>query len=166
MKVRWGHFGRRTAYGITLSALKRRDYGRAIQFAIDGMHFDRYVNSPRLLRLYGRYFLYSELNEATQVIAAYEDDRLLLADMQGEAKAYRPLATLVCRAGRLGATAFFKESVETYDLANQAMFSQYCKTHRPDGQIVFLAADPISRQRGIGTRLLSALEAREKGKTI
>ena len=46
------------------------------------MHFDWYMSSETVLNAYGRYFLYMEMNRATQIIAAYEGETfvgLLLA---------------------------------------------------------------------------------------
>ncbi len=40
------------------------------------------------------------------------------------------------------------------------------KSHKPDGEILFLAADPECGVKGIGTALLKALEEKEKGKTM
>ena len=77
-----------------LRRLAQKDHKKAIQFAIEGMHFDWYVNSKLLLNLYGRYFWYMELGNATQIIAAYNDDRLagvLLCEMKGEPKASHSL---------------------------------------------------------------------------
>ncbi len=74
---------------MRLDKLQKKDYGKAIDFAVKGMHFDWYLNDGLLLELYGRYFLYMELCRATQVIAAYEGDTLtgvLLADFRGEKK--------------------------------------------------------------------------------
>ena len=61
---------------MVFKTLKKKDYKKAIQYAVVGMHFNWYMNNPSLLKLYGRYFLYMELNRATQVIAAYEGDDL------------------------------------------------------------------------------------------
>jgi len=46
------------------------------------------------------------------------------------------------------------------------MYQAYTQTNRPDGEIIFLAADPDSGIKGIGSKLLSELEKREKGKKI
>ena len=76
---------------VEIRALERKDFNKVIDFAIKGMHFDRYVDSELALRLYGRYFLYLELEHATQVLAAYIGDRLvgvLMADMKNEPKSY------------------------------------------------------------------------------
>ena len=76
---------------VKIGALKKRDYGMAIQFAVKGMHFDWYLDNQMLLKLYGRYFWYLEMCRATQVIAAYSGDVLagvLLAEMKGEKKQY------------------------------------------------------------------------------
>lgn len=53
------------------------------------MHFDWYLNNKILLNAYGRYFWYLEINRATQIFAAYAEDRLvgvLLAAFGGEAR--------------------------------------------------------------------------------
>ena len=60
------------------------------------MHFEWYLDNPFLLQLYGRYFWYLELSRATQVIAAYAGEELagvLLAELEGEPKKYRSLAS-------------------------------------------------------------------------
>ena len=44
--------------------------------------------------------------------------------------------------------------------------THYLKHNFPDGEILFLAADPDCKIKGIGTALLHALEEKEKGKTI
>ena len=77
-------------FKLEIRKLVKKDHKRAIQFAIEGMHFDWYVENKFLLNLYGRYFWYTELNNATQIIAAYNDNRLagvLLCEMKGEPKA-------------------------------------------------------------------------------
>lgn len=77
---------------IEIKKLDKSDYKKVIQYAIKGMHFDMYMDNKLELSLYGRYFWYLELTNATQVIAAYLDDELagvLLADIKGEDKLYR-----------------------------------------------------------------------------
>ena len=72
---------------LELRDLKRKDEKAAIRYAIIGMHFDWYFDSDLPLKLYARYFWYLESNNATQVIAVYQDDTLagvLLAQMNGE----------------------------------------------------------------------------------
>ena len=72
---------------MEIRSLAKKDYKKAIQFAIKGMHFDWYMRNHTILNLYGRYFLYMELNKATQVLAAYEGERLLgvlLAQIYGK----------------------------------------------------------------------------------
>lgn len=58
------------------------------------------------------------------------------------------------------------KGVGEYNNANRKMFACFCKNEEPDGEIVFLAADPKCKAKGIGTALLSALETEEKGKLI
>ena len=40
------------------------------------------------------------------------------------------------------------------------------KSNAPDGEIIFLVADPDCKVKGIGTALLNALEQKEKGKLL
>ena len=155
---------------IILGMLRRRDHSKVIRMAVEGMHFDMYLTSPLLLHLYGRYFLYDELNKATQAIAAYQGDTLvglLLAQMHGEQPCcHSSWRRLYVRLVDFVQKHLFRDSVGVYDEVNQEMFAAYCKAHQPDGQIVFLAADPAAQVKGIGTMLLHELELREPGKTI
>jgi len=54
----------------------------------------------------------------------------------------------------------------TYEDTNKKMFRDYKKTHNPDGEILFLAADPDVKVKGVGTQLLDELARRETGKEI
>lgn len=156
--------------GIEIRELRKRDYGRAIQFAITGMHFNLYLDNKLLLNLYGRYFWYSELNSASQVIAAYDGEKLagvLLADMQGEEKKYKTTGqTAYVKIFEFLQNTFYRGGVGIYDEANRELLDAYLKENNPDGQVVFLAADPDAKVRGIGSRLLEELERRIHGKEI
>ena len=46
------------------------------------------------------------------------------------------------------------------------MLEEYKKNNNPDGEIIFLVADPDAKIKGIGTKLLEEYEKREKGKLI
>lgn len=46
------------------------------------------------------------------------------------------------------------------------MFASFCESHTPNGEIIFLAADPECEIKGVGSALLSAFEKEEKGKLI
>ncbi|MEY8298118.1 MAG: GNAT family N-acetyltransferase [Emergencia timonensis] len=155
---------------IEIRELRKRDYGKAIQFAITGMHFNLYLDHKFLLHLYGRYFWYSELQCATQVIAAYLGDELagvLLADMRGEKKRHRTIGqTIYVKIFAFLQNTFYKGGTSIYDAANREMLGEYLEKNQPDGQVVFLAADPDSKEKGIGTKLLEELERRERGKDI
>ena len=81
---------------LEIKPLKKKDYGKIIQYAIKGMHFNMYLDNKLDLNLYGRYFWYLELSNATQVIAAYENKKLvgvLVAGFKDEEK--------VCHYGKL-----------------------------------------------------------------
>ena len=155
---------------IEIRELRKRDYGKAIQFAITGMHFNLYLDHKFLLHLYGRYFWYSELQCATQVIAAYLGDELagvLLADMRGEKKRHRTIGqTIYVKIFAFLQNTFYKGGTSIYDAENREMLGEYLEKNQPDGQVVFLAADPDSKEKGIGTKLLEELERRERGKDI
>lgn len=155
---------------IEIKELRKRDYKKARQFAIQGMHLYWYVSDKIRLNLYARYFLDMELSCATRAYGAYIDGEfvgILLANMKGESKKYRSI-------WRTAYIRFFDwlqhfaagEGVETYDKANQEMLRAFCENNTPDGEIVFLAANPDSKVRGIGTALLSALEKDESGKIV
>ena len=155
---------------IEIREIRKRDYHKAIQFAIKGMHFDWYLNHKFLLNAYGRYFWYLEINRATQILAAYVNDKfvgVLLAEIKGEEKkrqnflqkSYVGCIDIIQRK-------FFKKGAGLYENTTKELLAHYLKSNTPDGEIVFLAADPDCKIKGVGTALLHALEEKEKGKTL
>ena len=134
-----------------------------------GMNVDAYHDNRLFQYAYGIYFFYSELIRSSQVIAAYEGKRLagvLLADMDGEEKAHNTrFNRLLIRFVKLFMRAP-GEGVRTYWQANDEMFASYQTAHTPDGELVFLAADPAMQHKGIGTQLLAEFERREASKTV
>lgn len=155
---------------IEIKDIRKKDYEKAIQFAIKGMHFDWYLNNKFLLNAYGRYFWYLEINRATQILAAYVDGKfvgVLLAEIEGEEKKkqsfpqkiYVKLVDLIQRT-------FFKDGAGLYEDTTKEQLAHYLKSNTPDGEIVFLAADPDCKIKGIGTALLNALEEKERGKIL
>lgn len=154
---------------IKIRKLDKKDYGKAIKFAIDGMHFNWYMDSKFLLNLYGKYFLYSGLLRATQVIAVYADNifsGLLIADMKNEPKKYNSVfMNIYVKVFELLQHIFFS-GADAYDRANRSMFRKYSRKNSPDGEIIFLACDPNINGKGLGSILLSEFEKREKGKQV
>lgn len=150
--------------------LKEKDFNKAIQFAIKGMHFDWYTENKFFLNLYGKYFWYLEVTRATHILALYTDEELagvLLAEIKGEDKKYRSFwKSFYVRTIDGLQNLFAKDSADLYDQANKEMFSQYCKNHAPDGEIIFLAANPDIQAKGIGSILLREFESSVKGKLI
>ena len=155
---------------LRISDIRKKDYKKAVQFAIKGMHFDWYLNNKLLLNAYGRYFWYLEINRATQIFAAYADDTfvgVLLAEIYSEPKkqnnffqkSYVKLIDIFQKV-------FFKDGAGLYEETTKAQLKHYSESDKPDGEIIFLAADPDCKIKGIGTALLNALEEKEKGKTI
>lgn len=155
---------------IEIKDIRKEDYRKAIQFAIKGMHFDWYMDNPFLLNAYGRYFWYLEINRATQIFAAYADNKfvgVLLADMKGENKKQcNILKKIYVKIIDVIQRIFFRDGAGLYEDTTKEQLKHYLKYHSPDGEIIFLAADPDCKIKGIGTALLNALEEKEKGKTI
>lgn len=155
---------------LTLTDLRRRDHRKAIQFALEGMHCEAYFNHALPMKLYGLRFFYSELNQATQAIAAYEGSRLiglLLARMDGEPQRFRTLRQrFLVQLAAVVHRLFVRGGAQSYDQANEEMFARYTQNHQPQGELLFLVADPQMNRKGVGTLLLQELERRERGKTI
>lgn len=155
---------------LEIRPLRKRDYSRAMQFAVTGMHFDRYMSSGVMLKLYSRYFLYMELERSSQVIAAYYGDALagvLLADMKDEPKTHHSLwREQYVRLVDFIQNTFFRSGVGPYNAANKEMLESYSAEQSLDGEICFLAANPDIGVKGIGTLLLGEFERREPGKRI
>ena len=155
---------------LYFATLQRKDYRKAIRFIAEGMHFDWYVKSTLLQRLLARYYLYAELQEATQVIAAYADRSLvglLVADVNGEPRPFESAgrACFVKLFECLGGKAL-QDSMACYDRANKGLLRAYGCKHSVEGKIGLLVVDPIFIGKGIGSRLLNEFEKREKGKNI
>lgn len=155
---------------MQIEPLREKDLDEAVSFAVTGMHFDVYLENPLAQRLYGRYFWYMEGARATQVIAAYEDDVLagvLLAEMYGERpQGASPLLRAYVALVELAQRLFFRGSAGVYDEVNREMLDALKAGCELDGEIIFLAANPGSKTRGIGTLLLEELAARERGKRV
>ena len=149
---------------LEIKELRKKDYKKVIQYAIKGMHFNMYLDNEIELSIYGKYFWYLELTNATQVISAYIGDVLagvLLADMKDEEKVYKSFwKSLYVKIFEWIQKTFF------YDNVNKEMLENYKKTNNPDGEIRFLAANPDIKVKGIGTKLLNEFEKREKGKEV
>lgn len=155
---------------LEIRDLDSADYEKAIQFAITGMHFDWYLNSRFLLKAYGRYFWYQKINCATEIIAAYAEGEfvgVLLAEIYGKKKTHQVWHEKVfVRFVDIIQNVFFKGGAGLYEDTVKEQFAHYRSNNKPDGEIIFLAADPAAKNRGIGSALLSELEKRIPGKTV
>lgn len=155
---------------LELRELRKCDTKKAIQFAITGMHFDWYVKNKVLLNLYGRYFWYSELTRATQVLAAYCGDEFvggLLCEMNGEKALYHSFYQAVyVKIFDFLQKTFAKEGPGVYEKTTKELAVNYKEKYTPDGEILFLAADPDKKIKGVGSFLLAELERREAGKEV
>lgn len=128
------------------------------------------MDSSVILNLYAKYFWNMELNRATKTYGAYVNDEfigVILADMNGETKKYyNGWRAVYVRIFDWLQKLVAGKGVEAYDEANQEMYKAFNDKYTPDGEIIFLAADPDSRVKGVGTALLSAFEAEEQGKLV
>jgi len=155
---------------IEIRDIRKKDYKKAIQFAIKGMHFNWYLSNKFLLKAYGRYFWYLEINRATQIFAAYVNGKfvgVLLAEIKGEKKKQQNiLQKIYVKFVDMIQRTFFKDGAGLYEDTTRKQLEHYLKFNNPDGEIIFLAADPNCKIEGICTALLNALEEKEKGKTL
>ena len=155
---------------IEIKDIQKDDYKKAIQFAIKGMHFDWYLDNKFLLNAYGRYFWYLEINRATQILAAYAEGKfvgVLLAEIKGEKRKHQNFwQKIYVKIVDAIQKTLFKDGAGLYENTTKEQLAHYLKTNTPDGEIIFLAADPDCKIKGIGTALLNALEEKERGKTL
>ena len=158
------------ALRIEIKDIQKDDYKKAIQFAIKGMHFDWYLDNKFLLNAYGRYFWYLEINRATQILAAYAEGKfvgVLLAEIKGEKRKHQNFwQKIYVKIVDAIQKTLFKDGAGLYENTTKEQLAHYLKTNTPDGEIIFLAADPDCKIKGIGTALLNALEEKERGKTL
>ena len=155
---------------MQIKEIQKKDFRKAIQFAIKGMHFDEYMKNTFILNAYGRYFWYLEYTNASQVIAAYEGDELLgvlIVDMKNEHKPYKSFwKSIYIKIVDMIQRLFFAGGVMPYNDANKAMYEKYTEQYQPDGEIRFLAANPDSKVKGVGTFLLNELARKKPGREI
>lgn len=151
---------------MQIKEIQKKDFRKAIQFAIKGMHFDEYMKNTFILNAYGRYFWYLEYTNASQVIAAYEGDELLgvlIVDMKNEHKPYKSFwKSIYIKIVDMIQRLFFAGGVMPYNDANKAMYEKYTEQYQPDGEIRFLAANPDSKVKGVGTFLLNELARKNR----
>ncbi|MBQ8001925.1 MAG: GNAT family N-acetyltransferase [Clostridia bacterium] len=149
-----------------ITKLKNRDCKKVIEAAIEGMHFDRYLDNKFLLKVYGKYFFYTELLRATNILAAYNDEGfagLLLAEVYGREKAYTSCVKKMYI--KLFDTIFGSYS-SLYERARKELEKEYKKHSSPAGEITFLVVKCNMQNKGIGTLLLNELEKSLKGEEI
>ncbi|ORX50672.1 hypothetical protein BCR36DRAFT_583248 [Piromyces finnis] len=111
-----------------------------------------------------------ELLKATQILAAYENDKLvgvLMVEMEGEPTKVNSLwYRMMVKSLRYMMKFMFNGQSNVYDEINEIMLNKYLKTNKPDGELAFFAIDPELQGKGIGTMMLNELEKIEKGKEI
>ena len=155
---------------IEIGNFERKDYKKAVQFAEVGMHSEWFWPGKALMLADMKYFLYTELLEATQILAARTDGQfagVLLAAMRGEEKPCRSRSVrrFVRRTDRL-LKLFGRGAVGEYEKTAKEQRERSREMLRPDGEILFFAVDPGLKGKGIGSALLAELERREAGRSI
>ncbi|MBO5051026.1 MAG: GNAT family N-acetyltransferase [Clostridia bacterium] len=155
---------------MQIKEISKKDFKKVIQFAIKGMHFEEYLKNRFILNAYGRYFWYLEYTNATQVLSAYEENELLgvlVVDMKDEPKPYKSFwKSVYVKFVDVIQNLFFGGGVMPYNTANKEMYAKYTELYKPDGEIRFLAANPDSKVKGVGTFLLNELARIKQGKEI
>lgn len=155
---------------IRIGELKQEDHKKAIEYAIKGMDFRRYIENKTILYLYGKYFWYLELLRATRVLAAYDGEKLegiLLAEVYGEEKRYRSLRKRIyVKCFSFFQKLFSGEGGGVYEETAKHMESKFAETNRPDGEILFFAVNPEAKRQKTGSLLLSVLQEQIPGKKM
>ena len=115
---------------MEIKELQKKDFQKVIEYAISGMHFEEYLTNKFMLNIYGRYFWYLEYINATQVIAAYEDKKLLgvlVADIKGEEKPYKSVGKgLYVKLIDIIQNLFFSGGVMPYNEAAPNIRASQC----------------------------------------
>ena len=90
-----------------------------------------------------------------------------MAEMKGEKKEHHSFfKNIYVKTVDAIQNIFFRGGAGLYEDTTKEQLKHYLEHHSPDGEIIFLAADPDCKIKGIGTALLNAFEEKEKGKTI
>ena len=155
---------------LRIDELRKKDYKKAIGYAIKGMHFDWYLKNKFLLNCYGKYFWYLEMNRATEIYSAYYGDKLagvMLIEMYGEKPQHSSFfEKLYVKFIDYMQKHFFKGGADVYENTTAELLEKYKQNNTPDGEIIFLAADPDIKVKGVGTMLLNEFEQGKSGKTV
>lgn len=154
---------------LTIRELRRQDYKKAMEYATEGMHLNRYTDNPFMLKLYARYFLFEELNRATRVLAAYEGDTLvglLLVEIYGEPRKYARWGQKLYVKLFEGVQNLYAPGVSAYEDANREMLEAYKAQYNPEGEMIFLTVNPQYEGKGAGSTLLEELEREEPGREV
>ena len=152
---------------MEIKPLNRADYNKIISFMIKGMNLESLGNSPSSLRYFSRYYLYYELNRATDIICAYEGDEIL-GILIGKIKDKPKIHSSFSEKFYVHFTDFVDRILSPLGDPVEKAMMKLCKEYEEtyDGEITFLTKDPDCDTKGIGTFLLNEFESRCKGKTI
>lgn len=152
---------------MEIKELKKADYNKIISFTIKGMNLDKLSHSQSALRYYSKYYLFYELNRATDIICAYEGDDIigiLTANVKGQPKAHSSLYEKFFVFFTDFMDRIFNPFGDPVEKAMMKIHKKYKKNY--DAEITFLTKDPDCDTKGIGTFLLNEFERRHKGKNV
>lgn len=155
---------------IQIRQINKGDLKDARRFAAEGMNMSNYVSNKLELYLYSLYILYLELSKSTVALGAYYKGKLvgfLFARFKGEALIFKDwkYSLLVGLGEKIINLSAQSQMAEMYDKANKEMFDRLTNEN-PDGEITFFATDPKLNGRGVGSRLLKALEDHRRGRLV
>lgn len=155
---------------VELKQIRKKDFGDAIRFAIEGLHFSDYATKKTELFLYSRYFWYGMILKATDAVGAYIDDKLvgvILADIKGKPRLIKSwYYKLLVKIADVIINFGFKKANDAYKKSNEEMLNEYKRLNKPEGEIIFFAVDPLIKGKGVGTSLLNKIETDNKNKEI
>lgn len=155
---------------IEIRNLAKKDYNKAILFAVDGMSFSQYYDNRYLAYGFAKYIWCVCKNRSTHLLAAYEGDELLgvlmmgveghpmMGNTLGERISYRLM-------GFINWILIGGNSTIYTDTAEE-LFTEFCRNNHSDCEIAFMATKPGSFHKGIGTLLLNTVENMVRGKNI
>ncbi|MCQ2056492.1 MAG: GNAT family N-acetyltransferase [archaeon] len=151
---------------VSFKELQRKDEEKVIKFASEGMHLSWFVKNHSAQHISDRLYWYSCAFKATQIIAAYEEDRflgVLAASIYGEKSCYHnPLGRILSKLIS-PIISLFELDDDWNDICYE-MYNEYTKDNSPDGEILFFVTSP--NVRGIGSLLLSEFRRRNNGKIV
>lgn len=155
---------------IEIRNLRKKDYRKAILFAVDGMSFSWYYDNRHLAYGFAKYIWCVCKKRATHLLGAYEGDELLgvlMAGVEGHPtignnvreKLSYMLMGFINRILIRGNSTIYTDTAEE-------MFTEFDMNNPSFCEIAFMATNPDINRKGVGTLLLNAIEEEARGRDI